>query len=87
MSHRDSAHTVRPDGLSDVEVARYWNKLLAPYMKADTAKALFQLITTGFLYAAGWFLMLRSLEVSYWLTLLLAIPTAGLCKKWGTLYT
>ncbi len=55
--------------------------LLAPYMKASTSKALFQLITTGFLYLVGWFLMLRSLEVSYWLTLALAIPTAGLLVR------
>jgi len=81
MSHHHSAHTVRPDGPSSVEVARYWNALLAPYMKASTGKALFQLVTTGFLYVVGWFLMLRSLEVSYWLTLALAIPTAGLLVR------
>ena len=81
MSHHHDVHTVRPDGPSTVEVARYWNALLAPYMKASTSKALFQLITTGFLYIIGWFLMLRSLEVSYWLTLALAIPTAGLLVR------
>ena len=61
----------------DIEVAKYWNKLLAPYMVSETGKALFQLLTTMVLYACGWYLMLRSLEISYWLTLLLSIPTAG----------
>ena len=60
-----------------VEVARYWNKLLAPYMKSSYGKALFQLTSTLALYALGWYLMYRSLEVSYWLTLLIAIPTTG----------
>ncbi len=60
-----------------VEVARYWNGLLAPYMVASYRKAIFQLVTTLALYALGWYAMYRSLEVSYWLTLLLAIPTAG----------
>ena len=60
-----------------VEVARYWNEILAPYMKSSYAKALFQLISTLALYALGWYLMYRSLEVSYWLTLGLAIPTTG----------
>lgn len=60
-----------------IEVARYWNGLLAPYMVASYRKAVFQLTTTLALYALGWYAMYRSLEVSYWLTLLLAIPTAG----------
>ena len=64
-----------------VEVARYWNNLLAPYMESSLRKALFQLISTLALYALGWYLMYRSLEVSYWLTLLLAIPTAGLLVR------
>ena len=60
-----------------IEVAKYWNGLLAPYMVASYRKALFQLTTALALYALGWYAMYRSLEVSYWLTLLLAIPTAG----------
>lgn len=55
-----------------------WNKKLAPFKRADNRKATFQLVTTFALYVAMWYLMLRSLEVSFALTLLLAIPTAGL---------
>ncbi len=47
-------------------------------MVPNAGKALFQLLTTGTLFILGWLLMLWSLEVSYGLTLLLAVPTAGL---------
>jgi len=63
---------------SQVALAKYWNKLLAPYTKADYRKAWFQLLTTGGLFVGTWLLMLWSLGVSYWLTLLLAVPAAGL---------
>ena len=64
-----------------VEVARYWNEILAPYMKSSYGKAFFQLFSTLALYALGWYLMYRSLAVSYWLTLLIAIPTTGLLVR------
>jgi len=50
---------------------------LAPYARSNTRIALGQMLVTLFLYIAGWVLMVFSLQVSYWLTLLLAIPTAG----------
>ena len=56
----------------------YWNKLLAPYMETSAKRALFQLVTTAALFMLGWAAMLVSLNVSYWLTLALALPTAGL---------
>ena len=55
-----------------------WNKRLAPFKKSDARKATFQVLNTLIPFVGMWYLMLRSLEVSYWLTLLLAIPTAGL---------
>jgi omega-6 fatty acid desaturase (delta-12 desaturase) len=58
--------------------AAYWRTLLAPYMGGDNRKALFQLLTTAALFFGGWYLALRSLEISYWLTLLIAVPTSGL---------
>lgn len=60
------------------EVHKYWKGLLAPYMGAIDRKAWFQLLSTAALLAVNWFLMLQSLELSYWLTLLLAIPAVGL---------
>lgn len=51
-------------------------KWLAPYTKPSVSVATYQLITTSALYVAGWAAMYASLSHSYWLTLLLAIPTA-----------
>ncbi len=51
---------------------------LEPYAKADSRTALRQLVITLVLYIVGWVVMVYSLRVSYWLTLLFAIPTAGL---------
>ncbi len=53
-----------------------WNALLARYRGPVTWKSVFQLVTTGALFVAGWMLMHWSLQVGYWLTLLLALPTA-----------
>lgn len=56
----------------------FWNRTLVPYKKADTRIALGQLVSTAVPFVALWYLMYRSLELSYALTLLLAIPTSFL---------
>lgn len=66
------------DTRTQVAAAKYWNQLLTPYAQADDRKAFFQLATTGGLFVVNWLLMLWSLGTSYWLTLLLAVPAAGL---------
>jgi len=68
----------RPETSNAAADTAYWKGVLAPYMGGDNRKALFQLLTTAGLFALGWYLALRSLDVSYWLTLLFALPTAGL---------
>jgi len=55
--------------------------LIAPFQKSKTSTALFQLISTLLLYAGFWALMVRSLEIGYWLTLLLSIPAAGVLVR------
>ncbi|MDH3627346.1 MAG: fatty acid desaturase [Acidobacteriota bacterium] len=57
---------------------RSWGEILGPYARPSVGRSLFQLINTVVLFGIMWFLMYRSLEISYWLTLLLAIPTTGL---------
>lgn len=52
--------------------------LLTPYKKASWPRAVFQLLNTAIPFALLWALMARSLESSYLLTLLLAIPAAFL---------
>jgi omega-6 fatty acid desaturase (delta-12 desaturase) len=51
-------------------------QILARYRGSILSKSLWQLISTAMLYVACWYAMLQSLSVGYWLTLLLAIPTA-----------
>jgi omega-6 fatty acid desaturase (delta-12 desaturase) len=58
--------------------SRYWARLLAPYTTPDSRSAWFQLLTTAALFATCWLLMLLSLGGPYWLTLLAALPAAGL---------
>ena len=54
-----------------------WKRVTDPYKGADTARSVQQLIVTGTWFALLWATMLWSLDVSYALTLLLAVPTAG----------
>jgi len=51
--------------------------LLEPYTRSQTRQAVWQLANTLIPYAVLWYLMWRSLSISYALTLLLAIPTAA----------
>jgi acyl-lipid omega-6 desaturase (Delta-12 desaturase) len=53
------------------------NKVLSPYQKSNMRKSIIQLANTLVPYFALWYLMIRSLEVSYLLTLVLAV-VAGL---------
>jgi omega-6 fatty acid desaturase (delta-12 desaturase) len=53
-----------------------WNTLLAPYRSPVAWRSIWQLASTVLLFVACWLLMQWSLSVGYWLTLLLAVPTA-----------
>jgi omega-6 fatty acid desaturase (delta-12 desaturase) len=50
---------------------------LVSYREPRGSRALFELVVTAGALFFGWFLMLLSLRVGYWLTLTLTIPTAG----------
>ncbi|MEM9558034.1 MAG: fatty acid desaturase [Acidobacteriota bacterium] len=76
-THTSETHTSETHPKPSLSAARYWNELLAPYMVPSTRSALFQLLTTAALFVGGWAAMLWALDVSYWLTLALALPTAG----------
>ena len=54
----------------------FWNRTLAPYKKPSFRSAYIQLVNTVVPFVVLWYLMLRSLEVSYALTLALAVPTS-----------
>ncbi len=65
----------------DREAVERWNRILEPYVGADTRKSVAQLITSVLPFIALWWLALRSLEIGYWLTLLVTIPTAGFMMR------
>jgi len=54
-----------------------WQSLVAKYQSPETRRSLWQLANSVIPFLLMWYAMYRSLEVGYWLTLLLAIPTAG----------
>ena len=54
---------------------------MRPYKGSHLGKSLWQLGTTSTLFVVNWWLMLRSLEVGYWLTLILALPIVGLFTR------
>ena len=58
-----------------------WRAVLAPYEGADNRRSLLQLAVTLLLYAAAWAVMLRSVEVGYWATAIVALPAAGLMVR------
>lgn len=54
-----------------------WQEVVARYARPDLRRSLWQVANTFVPFFALWYLMIRSVEISYWLTLLLAFPTAG----------
>jgi len=58
-----------------------WSARLARYKDPITTKSIWQLASTFLLFAAACTLMYLSLAVSYWLTLLLALPTSFLLVR------
>lgn len=60
---------------------RQLRSALEPYARPNKTVAVRQLIVSLALYLLGWVAMYFSLSISYWLTLLLAIPTAGLLVR------
>jgi omega-6 fatty acid desaturase (delta-12 desaturase) len=67
----------KPDRLA----VERWNRVLEPYVGADTRRSVTQLLTTVVPFVTLWWLAVRSLEVGYWLTLLVAIPAAGFMMR------
>ena len=58
-----------------------WQNLVARYQTPSVKRAVWQLVSTILPLIAAFVVMYWSLRVSYWLTLALAIPTAGLAIR------
>ena len=57
--------------------APWWRAATVPYQRPKVLRSLGQLANSLVPYLILWYLMYRSLSVSYLLTLLLAVPTGG----------
>ncbi|MGQ0766970.1 MAG: fatty acid desaturase [Gemmatimonadota bacterium] len=67
MAQVDTAH-------ADLE--KQLAAILTRYKGSVLGKSLWQLANSAVLFVGFWWLMLQSLEVGYWLTLILALPTS-----------
>ncbi len=54
-----------------------WQALVAPYATPEVRRSIWQVINSLVPFVTLWAVMYWSLSISYWLTLALAIPTAG----------
>lgn len=58
-----------------------WQEIVRPYQGPEGLKSAWQLTNTIGLLAICYYAMYRSLDYSYWLTLLLILPTAGMSVR------
>ena len=58
-----------------------WQKIVAKYAKSDMRRSLWQIANTLIPYFILWYLMIRSVEISYWITLGLSIIAAGFLMR------
>lgn len=61
----------------DLQLRKNWRAMVAPYQHPDMKRGLWQIANSLLPYFLLWGLMVWSLQVSYWLTLALAVPAAG----------
>ncbi len=58
-----------------------WQDAVARYASPDLRRSIWMTLNTMVPFFGLWYLMVRSVSVGYWLTLLLAIPTAGFMMR------
>ena len=63
------------------QVSPDWKDAIAPFARADRGRAILDLTTSFVPYLIGWALMYLALDISYFLVLALAIPTAGFLQR------
>jgi omega-6 fatty acid desaturase (delta-12 desaturase) len=59
----------------------FWTKTLSPYIGPDTRRSIQQLLITALAFFGLWASAFWALRIGYWLTVLLAIPTAGFLMR------
>ena len=74
----DPVSDVRSAGerVREEQTSEEWRKILGPYGGADLRRSLTQILTSALPFFVFWYAAYRALSVGYWLTLILAVPTA-----------
>jgi omega-6 fatty acid desaturase (delta-12 desaturase) len=67
--------------IKSATVTPHWQDLVKKYQFPDHWRSVWQIVNSVIPYIATWYLMYRSLSVSYWLTLLLAPLAAGFMTR------
>ena len=67
--------------IKSATVTPHWQDLVRKYQSSDIWRSVWQIANSVVPYIAMWYLMYRSLSVSYWLTLLLAPLAAGFMTR------
>ena len=67
--------------IKSATVTPHWQDLVKKYQVPDNWRSVWQIANSVVPYVATWYLMYRSLSVSYWLTLLLAPLAAGFMTR------
>ena len=71
-----------PDqGSPEERISQKWRAILGPYGGADLRRSLTQILTSVVPLFIFWYAAYRALSVGYWLTLILAVPTAGFVMR------
>jgi acyl-lipid omega-6 desaturase (Delta-12 desaturase) len=63
-----------------------WIKIVTKYNQPNSFKSWWQLSSNLLLYSLAWFLMYESLSISYWITLGLSFPAAGMLVRLFIIY-
>ena len=63
-----------------------WIKIVTRYNHSDPVKSWWQFSSNLLLYSIAWFLMFESLSISYWITLGLSLPAAGMLVRLFIIY-
>src|SRR5574341_570695 len=58
-----------------------WRQAVIPFESPNHLRSIWQIINSVIPFLVGWYLMYRSLEISYLLTIALAIPTGGFLMR------
>jgi len=63
-----------------------WIRIVSKYNRPNSLKSWLQFSINLFLYSVIWVLMFESLSLSYWITLGLSIPAAGMLVRLFIIY-